>query len=271
MLPRLLTGLGLLSAASIGTVLLIPVISGGRAAAGQPSFALIASIGVVLIVLTSLFLAYANRVMGLGLAWFLWALIYNGCIVVTKFIVSPTSLYQTTFVGSAPFNARNVDNMAALALGLFGIYACVFLLIHFAQRGRVKGALRVLAGPESGAGQPVPRDRTATWVILVCVALVILIVLTAGSMLLLGLTYLFTILGTAAIALLLLLGGALTGGIVAFQRAGDRSIQMRDIAILTSFAWVGISLLLLYHVLWVIFTAILISIWPLRVVPSSGK
>jgi hypothetical protein len=94
MLPRLTTGLGLLSAASIGTVLLIPVISGGRGAAYQPYFGLIASIGVVLIVLTSLFLAYASRVMGLGLAWFLWALIDNGCIIATKFIVSPTSLYR---------------------------------------------------------------------------------------------------------------------------------------------------------------------------------
>jgi hypothetical protein len=46
---------------------------------------------------------------------------------------------------------------------------------------------------------------------------------------------------------------------------------MRDIAILSSFAWVGLSLLLMYHVVWVIFTAILVSIWPLKVVPSSGK
>jgi hypothetical protein len=272
---RLMTGLGLLSAASIGTVVLIPGLAGGLAGpagANQPSFGLIASIGVTLILLTSLFLAYTSRVLGLGRAWLVWALAYNGCIVATKFIVSPVSLYGTTFVDSAPFNARSLVTVPVVALALLCIYAGVFGMIQINQHARVKSELRVLAARDGVPGpKRTPWDRTTRWLIVGGVALAILATLNAGWALLVGLPYISAIIGTTAIPLLLLLGVALTGGIKAFEKAGDRSIQMRDIAILSSFAWVGLSLLLMYHVVWVIFTAILVSIWPLKVVPSSGK
>jgi hypothetical protein len=47
---------------------------------------------------------------------------------------------------------------------------------------------------------------------------------------------------------------------------------MRDGAALAAFFWLGLSLLVIYHFLWVIYMGTLVSIWPFKVIlPSEGK
>ena len=43
----------------------------------------------------------------------------------------------------------------------------------------------------------------------------------------------------------------------------------RNVAVLSSFAWIGLAFIAAYHFLWLVFLLTLISIWPLR--SWSGK
>jgi hypothetical protein len=74
-------------------------------------------------------------------------------------------------------------------------------------------------------------------------------------------------------------GGAAAGAIVlaifsgsgALHSAAIRTISIRDTAILTSVFWLALSMLLVYQVVWVVFMAVLVGMWPLKVVAPSGK
>ena len=40
---------------------------------------------------------------------------------------------------------------------------------------------------------------------------------------------------------------------------------------MTSVFWLALSMLLVYHVVWVVFMTVLVGLWPLQVVAPSGK
>jgi len=260
LLPRLLAGLALLGVAMTGTAMIAPSIALRTSGSDHPDYAVIAGTGVAMIALTSLFLAYTSRVIGLGAAWFVLALAYNALILVAKFVLGPGALYQTTFVAGDPLlNVKSPNFFPWLAISVFLAYAAVLGVIYAVQRGRVRRAIGPDASPRSGA-----------------VTGVVILALVLGCPVLLFLGFQVVAYGNVVTtasggAVLLVLALALAAGIGALRQAARTSIAMRDIAILTSVFWMALSLLLIYHVVWVIFMTALIGLWPLKTVAPSSK
>jgi hypothetical protein len=75
------------------------------------------------------------------------------------------------------------------------------------------------------------------------------------------LLYIFTTFG-AAIALALVLAAVLA--YKAFDEVEKRAVRLVDATLLASFFWLGLALILLYHVMWIVFFLTLVSIWPFR-------
>jgi hypothetical protein len=49
-----------------------------------------------------------------------------------------------------------------------------------------------------------------------------------------------------------------------FDEVEKRAVRLGDATLLASFFWLGLTLIVLYHVMWVIFLLTLVSIWPFR-------
>ena len=77
-------------------------------------------------------------------------------------------------------------------------------------------------------------------------------------------SYLFYIISTfgAAITLALVLAAVLAYR--SFDEVEKRAVRLGDATLLASFFWLGLALILLYHVIWVVFLLTLVSIWPFR-------
>jgi hypothetical protein len=265
---RLLTALGLFSVASIGTVVIAPIIARGVSGSDHPSYGVLAGTGVALIALTAIFLSYAGKVIGLGRAWLVFAVVYNAIIVLIKFLVSPIALYRTTFIEGGFFAQPSVKNPSTFyyyAIFVFILYSVALLVLYRLYRKRT------LAGIRSADAPVTSRKNRACLALLAAIGL--LAVLGIGLVLLfLSGPYVSALMTVAGTALLILLIGAIFSGTRAFSEASRSAIAMKDVGVLVSFFWVAFSLLLIYHVIWVIYTTILISTWPLKtVVPAGGK
>jgi hypothetical protein len=75
------------------------------------------------------------------------------------------------------------------------------------------------------------------------------------------LLYIFTTFGSA-ITLALILAAVLA--YKSFDEVEKRAVRLGDATLLASFFWLGLTLIVLYHVMWVIFLLTLVSIWPFR-------
>lgn len=94
-------------------------------------------------------------------------------------------------------------------------------------------------------------------------------VLLLSSLSLIGYGLTLTV-ATGGLAILVALL-ALATGAWSFGEAARTSVSVRDTAIVTAVAWLALSLLLVYHVVWVVFMSVLVSLWPLKTVAPSGK
>jgi hypothetical protein len=261
-LPTLLAGIALLGTAMTATAVLAPRIALRLTGAQQPEYLVIAGTGVAMIVLSSLFLACACRVIGLGAAWLGLAVLTNGLILVGKFVLVPLAYSQTTFVSTDPFAIVQAPSyFPVLATGVCAVQAGVLALLYALARGRVTRAL----GPEASAFR---RPDLVTALLTAGLALGAPI-LFFSSLSLVG--YAVVVAGAtsgAAVVVVLLATGAGAGALL---EAARRSISVRDTAIVTSVFWLALSMILVYHVVWVIFMTVLVGLWPLKVVSPSGK
>jgi hypothetical protein len=277
LVPRLCLAVGLLAAASLGTVELAPALA-SRTGMSRPGYALVVITGLMLVVLTAAFLGYAGRLMGLGRAWLILTVIYNGLILTIKFILSPISLYQTTFTVCQPRaqgcnlfgsltnpDVRNPNFLGSTAVFVFLLYALALLVIFMILRSVTRRRI----------GVRLDRTSVSTAIVILCL-LIVAVPLGFGLLVLSSffnfyLSPVFTLSGGILILLLL---GALLSAVGAFNQASRQAVTMRSMAVLTAFFWVALSLLVFYHVLWVIYVAVLITIWPLKVfvpLPTNGK
>jgi hypothetical protein len=89
----------------------------------------------------------------------------------------------------------------------------------------------------------------------------ILPVVYVGLPTLFYLLYIFTTFG-AAITLALILAAVLA--YKSFDEVEKQAVLLGDATLLASFFWLGLALIVLYHVMWVVFLLTLVSIWPFR-------
>jgi hypothetical protein len=265
-LPRLLTGLLLLGVAMTGAAVFAPELARRAGGLDHPDYLSIASIGVAMIALSSLFLTYAARVLGLGVAWLGLALLSNAMILVGKFVLAPQAFYRTTFVAGDPFlNVQSPAFLPILAAGVCIVQAGALALLYAWARGRASRALGVERSVSRRPGRV--GALLTSGIALGAVALAAVFLYSGPSLIGYAMIVAATTGAAAAVAVLLATGAG--GG--ALHVAASRTISVRDTAIVTSVFWLALSMLLVYQVVWVVFMAVLVGMWPLKVVAPSGK
>jgi hypothetical protein len=259
-LARLLAGMALLGTAMTGAAVITPGLAQARGS-GHADYAVIAGTGLVMIVLSSLFLAYAGRVVGLGLAWLGLAVLTNALFLAGRFVLAPYAFYQTTFVRGDPLmDVTSPDFFPILGAALLVVYSAALAVLYVWQRGRVRRELRP---------QESPSRREEALAVALTLALVLAPLVALSALRLAGYG-LFLVTATSGAAILIGLVAAVLGA-GATVRAATDSISVKRTAVLASAFWLALSLLLVYHFVWVVFMTVLISLWPLKVVSPSGK
>jgi len=236
---------------------------------GQPPFWLFLAMGIGTIVLAALILQLAVK-LGLPLKASTVGLIlvFNALIAVVKFVVAPFGLYLANITGDG-----FTEGSALLSnTGYWLIGACVFLLYALV----LFLLFRWVKGPKAGA--KAQKRKRSVWHTAA-------IVTAIGIGLYVGSAYLLLVLfllvgptinylsstGPLFFVIAALLAIAIFVAAAAIKSARAEANQLRDAGLLASLFWLCLSIILLYHVLWVVFMTALITIWPFKTFAPGGK
>lgn len=277
-------------AGSVVAVAIPPSLATGHS---RPPFVVFLVVGVAVIALTAGLFAFVDRLgMGFGKTALALAGGYNALIATVKLGLAPAALYEANKMQS--FDAGIADpNSPMFYVGVGTAVLILYLIVFCAMYGvfrwrfRRRAEARAAAepywatpgasSPEPGSGRtsasdtPEPRriSRGALWTLMVVAVVVILAglglwwvpVFFVGMPALSYLSYIFTTFGAAIV---LALGLAVVLAWMTFDKVERRAAGLGDATLLASFFWLGLALILLYHVMWAIFLLTLVSIWPFR-------
>jgi hypothetical protein len=225
--------------------------------ADQPGVISYLGVGLVVLVVTALLLFAGVRSILPKTAVFLAAALgYNALLIAVKFSLSPAALYA-----SQPFSTQGYLNVSSpltypgLAAVTAVLYGGAFFVLYGIFRSGLQRRLGVTVATE--------RRLVELFVVMFVLAVV-------GGMTMVGLLgfleysiyVFFTTVLSVLIAIALLAAILLCS--VAFKEATDQAVILRDVSMLSTFAWVGLAFIAAYHILWLVFLLTLISLWPLR-------
>jgi len=235
---------------------------------GRPGFAIFLVAGVTVIVLTAGLFGYIYRLgMGFGSTALVLAAGYNALIAAVKLGLAPAALYQANreeAFDSWMGDPNSLWFYLGVGSGVLLLYLLVFGVMYRIFRRRFRR--------RSLPSEPPPEQR-GRWSrgqivvgVVACVAFVasfvwLLPLVYVGLPTLSYLVYIFSTFG-AAIAVALILAAFLAYR--TFEEVEKRAVRLGDATLLASFFWLGLALIVLYHVMWVVFLLTLVSIWPFR-------
>jgi len=186
---------------------------------------------------------------------------YSSLLIVVKFVISPLALYAYANASGLAFLGSDAAGFGYLGFPLVtfilaAIYASAFFLLYAYFQSRLRACLGIPVGFET--------KFVVLYVIMFVLGVMATISLGFGVLAtfdyLASLTYSFGLGLLLALALL----GALVLCTVAFRHANEQAAALRNITVLTGFAWVGLAFIAAYHVLWLVFVLVIITIWPLK-------
>ncbi|HEY6712002.1 MAG TPA: hypothetical protein VNT12_00345 [Rubrobacter sp.] len=257
-----LTLFGLAGAAVLATV--PPQFMGPE----RPGFAVFLVAGLTVIVLTAGFFGYIYRLgMGFGRTALVLAAGYNALIAAVKLGLAPAALYQANREQSFDASMGDPNDLLfylGVGSGVLLLYLLVFGVMYSVFRLRFRRRALPSEPPPEQRGRWSNRTIVVGVVVLVAFAasfLWIMPVVYVGLPTLSYLLYIFTTFGSA-ITLALILAAVLA--YKSFDEVEKRAVRLGDATLLASFFWLGLTLIVLYHVMWVIFLLTLVSIWPFR-------
>jgi len=234
----------------------------------QPGFTIFLVAGVTVIVLTAGLFGYVYRLgMGFGSTVLVLAAGYNALIAAVKLGLAPAAFYQANreeAFDSWMGDPNSLWFYLGVGSGILLLYLLVFGMIYRVFRRRFR---RRSLSPGT------PPERGVRWSgknivigIVACVAFVasFLWLLPAFYIGLPTLSYLFYISSTFGVVIMLALGLAAVLAYRTFDEVEQRAVRLGDATLLASFFWLGLALIVLYHVMWVVFLLTLISMWPFR-------
>ena len=222
----------------------------------QPGLVTFLGVGLALIALTAAMLFVGLRSLLPRTALFLLAAFaYNAVVVVVKFALGPLGLYAASSTGQGFLVLNEPISFLVVAPMMAILYAGAFFVIYLFHRSELRRRL----------GIPV-RIETRFIVLL----LVMFAIAVAGVLTLVGaygfLEYVVSLVYVLAIGLLIAI--ALVAAVVlcsvAFAEVTAQATLMRNVAVLSTFAWIGLAFIAAYHVVWLVFALTLVSIWPLK-------
>lgn len=185
----------------------------------------------ILFALTALVLWVARKAFKLSVSWFLYALMFNGLIVFIKFISSPNTYSKL---------ASNTLIVTTIGVGLLYIVGvwCVYLF----SQGKV---LKSLSTTAKNSGEVKFLFATGLFVFINFLRIVVFslppLAKTATA------TYLSSIFQGGGLILSVLIFLIILGAVEAFDRAKHDKATLKNVFIL------GVSMLVVYHVLWAVF------------------
>jgi hypothetical protein len=234
----------------------------------RPGFAVFLVAGLTVIVLTAGFFGYIYRLgMGFGRTALVLAAGYNALIAAVKLGLAPAALYQANREQSFDASMGDPNDLLfylGVGSGVLLLYLLVFGVMYSVFRLRFRRRALPSEPPPEQRGRWSNRTIVVGVVVLVAFAasfLWIMPVVYVGLPTLSYLLYIFTTFGSA-ITLALILAAVLA--YKSFDEVEKRAVRLGDATLLASFFWLGLTLIVLYHVMWVIFLLTLVSIWPFR-------
>jgi hypothetical protein len=247
-----------------GAAVLLPRLSAGGGQA--PTSAVLLSVGLLLTIFTAGALTFGLKTdLRLPTRVVIYAVAYNALIIGVKFVMAPQAVYELNrtveLESFVPFTTGSGAVLSAVLV--FGLYAGALGLIYlvFRRRRFGRGPRRLRAFLQRNPSLKVVVPLVAVFLFASAGPFILLIGLVAG---LDYLGYLFSSGLSLAIALALVAATALASA--AFQSVSEQALAVRDAALLSGFFWAAVSLLAVYHLLWVVYILVLTTIWPLRVV-----
>jgi hypothetical protein len=231
--------------------------------ATQPGLISYLGVGLAVLALTAVLLFVGLRGVLPKTAVFLGAAFgYNALLILVKFGLGPLALYATSkdqgfWVLSDVGGYLAFPGLAAITAILYG---GAFFLIYLYFRSDL--------GRRLGIPVAVETRFTALLVVMFVLAVV-------GGVTVIGafgfLEYAFSLLYIAMIGILIALAliGAIIMCSVAFREATEQAILVRNVTLLSTFAWIGLAFIAAYHIVWLVFVLTLISLWPLKAVSAK--
>jgi hypothetical protein len=259
----LLVKLLLAGALSFGVVSLVPrtVSSGGDV----PPVRMLLVTAVIVSVICSAALFWGIRSdLRLPLKVAVYAVVFNTLVIVVKLTLGPHGFYEVNQIRNLTSGFEIDDSFAAVfaAGAIFLLYGGVYVVLYRLFRKKIEH----FAEPD-----PIPHIPRALGIGLI--VLTLLGIGSGGAILVLllplfgGLDYLdFVFSSGVSLLVALTLTAATAIAALAFDATSKRAHAVGDATLYTSFFWVGLYFLALYHVLWVVYVLVLTSIWPLKVV-----
>jgi len=233
-----------------------------------PEFMIFVVAGGTAIVLTAGFFGYVYRLgMGFGRTVLVLAVGYNALIAVVKFGLAPAALYQANRKEAFEASVGDPNSLwffLGIGSGVLLLYLLVFGVMYTVFRRRFQR--------RSLPSEPPPEQR-GRWSrgqivvgVVACVAFVasFVWVLPLVYIGLPTLSYLVYILSTFGVAITLALILAAYLASRTFDEVEKRAVRLGDATLLANFFWLGLALIVLYHVMWVVFLLTLVSMWPFR-------
>jgi hypothetical protein len=231
--------------------------------ADKPPFGLFALASTIVITLTGLLFVYFGR-LRLGFRGRALALAfgYSAVIAVLKLTISPTALYHQFTFDDSLGNPNGVMYQVFVAVALLLTYALVFWIIYRFSRRR---SAKILQLPKA------QRHHARRVVSTVLLFGILAVVLTGGAALymalfgiLVPLSYVSAVAANLAIPMLAAIVAGVVLATTAFREVEEEAIRTKNVALLSSFLWLGLALIFVFHILWLIFILTLINIWPFR-------
>lgn len=223
---------------------------------------------VVLGITTILFVAGLRRLLPRTVLFLAAALSYNALLIAVKLGLGPVAVYvqNAWYINhSLPVNQTGYDpgftflttpfaypGLAAITAVLYG---GAFFLLYVVFHTRLQSRLRIKVSFERR---------------LVQLLVVMFVLAVVGGVTVIGLfgfleyTFSVAFVGLVGILIAVALLGAIVLCSVAFQEATEQAALVRNVAVLSTFAWIGLAFIAAYHILWLVFLLTLISLWPLK-------
>lgn len=263
-------GLALFMFASSLVLMLFPFLT--KSPGFGPSFLLFLGAGVSVVILTGIFFIFLNQLnLGFGKTALVLAFGYNSVLALIKLTMSPQGMYlsnqKMVFTAQLTNDPNSPGYMLLVAAIILALYVIAFRSVYGYFVRRLSKSHPELLAPK--VKTPVAgRAKGALITVLVIIGILIL---SGGAiilvpLLLLGptasyLSYVFAIIG---IPLVIALALALFLAYKSFEAVEKQVILTGNAMLLANFLWIGLAMIVLYHVMWVIFMVTLVQLWPFR-------
>ncbi len=137
------------------------------------------------------------------------------------------------------------------------LYVLVFKLLYSHFKKSMKNSF--LFSPTT---QEIKKNHGIFKIFLTIFITLVLIAVIGIGLLSSGISYLGYVFSTFGIVMLVALISAFTFAYMTFKEVEQTAIEIKDASLLASFFWIGLSLILLYHIMWVVLMITLVNIWP---------